>query len=64
MQDLFNSVLSRNDLVDIYVDVHQVVRHSIPKDFAQMGRAALVAAIEQLDEESRHRARELFDLTV
>ena len=62
MQDLFNSVLSRDDLIDIYVDVHQVVRNSVPADFDTMGRAALVSAIETLDQESRGRARELFDL--
>ena len=62
MRDLFNSVLSRDDLIDIYVDVHQAVRNSVPKDFDTMGRAALVDAIETLDQESRVRARELFEL--
>ena len=62
MRDLFNSVLSRDDLIDIYVDVHQAVRNSVPNDFGTMGRAALVDAIETLDQESRVRARELFEL--
>ena len=44
------------------VDVHQVVRNSVPADFDTMGRAALVSAIETLDQESRGRARELFEL--
>lgn len=63
MIDLFNSVLDREQLVDVYVDVHSTVRGFAPylEDVRKLGRATLVDLIERLDEEAKSK-RNLFDL--
>jgi uncharacterized protein (UPF0335 family) len=57
--DLFESHLTRDELLDIYVDTVTVMRGFPPKDedLAGLGRAALVDRIERLSEEAQARRR-------
>jgi uncharacterized protein (UPF0335 family) len=57
--NLFESHLSRNELLDIYVDTVTVMTGFPPSDadLHQLGRAALVDRIERLGEEAAARRR-------
>ncbi len=57
--DLFESPLTRNELLDIYVDTVTVMTGFPPRDaeLYQLGRAALVDRIERLGEEAAARRR-------
>ena len=59
INDLFESRLTRDELLDIYVDTVTVMRGFAPKDsdLAGLGRAALVDRIERLSEEAAARRR-------
>jgi hypothetical protein len=54
IKDLFESALTRDELLDIYVDTVTVMRGFPPNaaDTAGLGRAALVDRIERLSEEA------------
>lgn len=53
MQDLFNSRLSLNDLVDIYVDAYQQLHGFPPQDYQGLNRSRMVDLIERLDDEAQ-----------
>lgn len=53
MQDLFNSRLSLNDLIDIYVDAHQQLHGFAPRDYMDLNRAGMVDRLERLDAEAQ-----------
>lgn len=59
INDLFESALTRDELLDIYVDTATVMRGFPPKEaeLAGLGRAALVDRIERLSEEAQARRR-------
>lgn len=57
MRDLFESHLTRAQLLDIYVDTVTVMSGFPPSDhrLGQLGRAALVDRIERLADTARER---------